>query len=88
MTLSLDSPELKDVLASSTILRAQGEYQAAIDVIDARLAEMDADARLVAHQVALWAAEEGGLTEAAQNHARAILTVLPDHPASKRVLGM
>lgn len=86
MTIDLDAPELKGLLGTSAILRAQGRFSEAIAVVEASVAEMDDAALVPAYTAIIWAAEEAGFRDKAIEYATRLKALDPSHPAVSRIL--
>ena len=84
--LSIDSPELYELLGDCAVLRAQRKFSQAIELVRPRLAEMDQPAQETALLQLIYAATEGGLNDCRLEFARELAKLDPEIPTVKKVL--
>ena len=84
--LSVDSPELYELLGECAVLRGQRKFFEAIELVEPRLAEMGQTAQETALLQLIYAATEGGFDDRRLEFARELAKLNPEIPTVKKVL--
>jgi tetratricopeptide (TPR) repeat protein len=84
--IGLDSNELKVLLGNVTILRGQGKFAEAINLLEPKLNDIDDDGKVVALLQLMYVANDAGLDEKALEFATQLAKLDSEIPSVKKVL--
>ncbi|PLA75492.1 hypothetical protein CYQ88_00555 [Hydrogenovibrio sp. SC-1] len=84
--IGLDSNELKVLLGNVAILRGQGKFIEAIDLLEPKLNDIDNDGKVVALLQLVYVANDAGLNDKTLEFAKLLAKLDPEIPSVKKVL--